>query len=88
MCHYRRGGQLSITRKGSPSSDGTMRETAVFRATARGADLRTMHRLELEQVGRVLVFQFLAQLDQFLLKRQDSVIDRVRQVAVVHGGVG
>ena len=45
-------------------------------------------RLGLEQVGRVLIFQLLAQFDQLLLERQEPVADGVWQVAVVHGGVG
>ena len=42
----------------------------------------------LEQAGGVLILQFLAKVDQFLLEGQKPVTDRVRQVAVVHGGIG
>ena len=42
----------------------------------------------LKQAGGVLVFQFFAQFDQFLLECQEPVTDGVRQVAVVHGGIG
>jgi hypothetical protein len=38
--------------------------------------------------GGVLILEFLAQLKQLLIECQEPVTDGVRQVAVIHGGIG
>src|ERR1043165_1548590 len=42
----------------------------------------------LEQAGRVLALQFLAQFDQLLLECHEPITDGIRQVDVVHRGIG
>ena len=88
MYNCRRGDLPSIMRKVPLGSDGECKKPLSFSRSRENPIYWLCSRLGLEQAGRVLIFQLLAQFDQLLLECQEPVTDGVRQVAVVHGGVG
>lgn len=88
MCHCRRDDLPSMMRKGSLGSDAQRKRLLSFSRPREERISWLWSRLGLEKAGGILIFQLLAQFDQLLLECQEPVTDGVRQVAVVHGGVG
>ena len=70
------------------SAPAIYQEKCLSLGTGEGMAIAMAAKSRLEQAGGVLILQFLAEFDQFLLKGQKPVTDRVRQVAVVHCGIG